>query len=430
MSTDLRDRLRQLNIHKGAAHVVTKPKRQSHLEALIEGETIETDYGPTFIHTERYAPDHVHGLRPLGELLDLSGAVAARLAGLPSPEEGRGAGGEGFNLRKTVFIDTETTGLSGGTGTLAFVVGVGAFDSANHFNVRQYFLRNPNEEGALLLHLSETLDQYDSVVSFNGRGFDLPLLKTRFTLAKMRPKILTAPHLDLLPPARRVWKGRYESCSLSTLEYRVLNVQREQADVSGALIPQMYFDYIRSGDASEMPRVMYHNALDILSMVSLSAHLIQLFAQATDSIEDPSDSFALGKWAADRGELDQAEIHLRQAIDRADDLRIKNEARSRLAAIYKQLDRRAEAIVLWQKLAQQPAAQHIDLSIAACIELAKHYEWHARDLKHALKWTQRGLKLAEDLQNRFEREALNGELRHRLARLDEKTTKPPKHKDK
>jgi hypothetical protein len=417
MSTDLRDRLRQLGVHKDAAKIVTKPKRKSQLESLIDGETIETDYGPTFIHTERYAPDHVHGLRPLGELLDLPGSIAAHLAGIDLDE---------FDLRKTVFIDTETTGLSGGTGTLAFVVGVGAFDAADHFNVRQYFLRNPNEEGAMLLHLSEALDQYDSVVSFNGRGFDLPLLQTRFTLARLRPKILTAPHLDLLPPARRVWKGRYESCSLSTLEYRVLQVQREQADVSGALIPQMYFDYQRSGDASEMPRVMYHNALDILSMVSLSTHLIQLFSQSTESIEDPSDLFALGKWAADRGEIDRAEIHLRQAIDRADDLKIKNEARSRLAAIYKQLDQRDQAIELWRELAQQPASHRIDLAIAACIELAKHYEWHEIDLKRALKWTKCSLKLAED----FPDQMLRQELRHRLERLENKTAKTPSCKEK
>ncbi|HZY45310.1 MAG TPA: ribonuclease H-like domain-containing protein [Anaerolineae bacterium] len=410
MSTDLRDRLRRLGVHKGAANVTPKPKRKSHLESLITGEVIETDYGPTFIHTERYAPDHVHGLRPLRELLDLPGSIAARLAGL-DPEE--------MNLRRTVFIDTETTGLSGGTGTLAFVVGVGMFDDEDRFKLHQYFLRNPNEEAAMLLHLSETLDQYTSLVSFNGRGFDLPLLQTRFTLARMRPKILTAPHLDLLPPARRVWKGRYESCSLSTLEYHVLQVQREQADVSGALIPQMYFDYQRSGDASEMPRVMYHNALDILSMVSLSTHLIQLLARSTEAIEDSADLFALGKWAADRGELDRAELLLRQAIDRSDDLKIKNEARSRLASIYKQLDRRDQAIEVWQELAQHPASHRIDLSITACIELAKHFEWQAIDLKRAIKWTQRGLKLAED----FPDQLLLQELRHRSDRLERKLQK-------
>ncbi len=411
MSTDLRDRLRQLGVHKGAAKVNLKPKRKSHLESLIEGEVIETNYGPTFIHTERYTPDHVHGLRPLRELLDLPGSIAAQLAGIDLEE---------FNLRKTVFIDTETTGLSGGTGTLAFVVGVGAFDEADHFNVRQYFLRNPSEEPAMLWHLSDVLDQYDSVVTFNGRGFDLPILQTRFTLARMRPKILTAPHLDLLPPARRVWKGRYESCSLSTLEYRVLQVQRDQTDVSGALIPQMYFDYQRSGDASEMPRVMYHNALDILSMVSLSTHLIQLFAQSTESIEDPIDLLALGKWAADRGEIDRAEVQLRQAIDRSDNLKIKNEARSRLAALYKTQDHRSAAIELWQELALQPSALILPSSIDACIDLAKHYEWHELDLKRAIKWTKRSLKLTKDLQSGFVREALLAELTHRLQRLEDK----------
>lgn len=419
MSTDLRDKLRQLGVHKGAAKIVSKPKRQSHLESLIEGETIETDYGPTFVHAESYAPDHIHGLHLIGDLLTLPGTLAAQLAGLQSPTV-KTPGSQIFDMRKTVFLDTETTGLSGGTGTLAFLVGIGMFDQHDHLQLHQYFLRNPNEEQAMLLHLAETLDQYESIVSFNGRGFDVPLLRTRFTLARLHPKILTAPHLDLLPPARRMWKGRYESCRLSTLEYRVLQVQREQADVSGALIPQMYFDYLSSGDASEMPRVMYHNALDILSMVSLSTHLMQLLAQDTREIQDPSDQLALAKWHADRGEIERAEIAFEQTIEHAADLKIKAEAQARLAAIYKQLDRRDHAIELWQALALHPSAHSLYHSIDACLELAKQYEWQARDLKHALKWTKRGMKLAEDLPGGFIQEELIAAITHRLRRLEKK----------
>jgi uncharacterized protein YprB with RNaseH-like and TPR domain len=411
MSSDLRDRLRKLNVHKGAAHIVKtpKPKRRRGLETLIDGEVIETDYGPTFVHTERYAPNYMHGARPLGELFTQSRSVAAQLVGLDDE----------VDLRRAAFIDTETTGLAGGTGTLAFLVGAGTFDEDGTFVVRQYFLRSPDEEPALLLHLAETLDQCDAIVSFNGRGFDLPLLQTRFTLVRLFPNILTAPHLDLLTPARRLWRGRLESCSLSSLEENVLNVQRDQADISGAFIPDMYFDYLRSGDASEMPRVLYHNVIDILSMVTLATQLIQLFDRAQPTERTAGDLYALGKWHADHAEQDQAETYLRQAIDLADDPETHHAAALRLATLFKQLQRRTEAVPLWEAVTDQPEISAID----ACVELAKHFEWHARDLPHALHWTQHALKLADDLPGGFVRDEVRASLDHRLKRLAKKLTK-------
>jgi len=408
--SDLRDRLRKLGVHKGAAHIAAtpKPKRRRGIESLIDGDVIETDYGPTFVHIERYAPDHIHGKFALGEALSQSQAVAAELAGLD--------GSEGLDLRRAAFIDTETTGLVGGTGTFAFLVGVGTFDDDDHFVLRQYFLRSPDEEPAMLLHIAETLDHCDAIVSFNGRGFDLPLLTTRFTLIRLFPRILTAPHLDLLTPSRRMWRGRLESCSLSSLEDHVLDVRRDQADISGAFIPDMYFDYLRSGDASEMPRVMYHNVFDILSMVTLSTQLIQLFDRAQTAHRNAGDLYALGKWHADHDQHDQAEIYLQQAIDLADDPETHHAAALRLAMLYKQLERRADAVPLWEAVTDQPEISAID----ACVELAKHFEWHARDLPHAVHWTQHALKLADELPLGFVRDEVKTGLEHRLQRLAKK----------
>src|SRR5512135_2160551 len=299
MPDDFRNRLRKLGVHKGARHVTPRPqpKRSTGIEALIDGEIVETDYGPLFVHLERYAPDYVHGAYPLGELLNQSRQVAGRLAAQPARDD------EEIDLSKTVFIDTETTGLAGGTGTLAFLIGAGAFEDDGSFVVRQFFLRSPAEEPAALLYLSEWLDQFESIVSFNGRGFDLPILQTRFTLQRLRPRILNAPHLDLLTPARRVWRGRLESCSLKSLEYYVLDVHRDQTDIDGALIPQLYIDYQHTGDASEMPRVLYHNAYDILSMVTLATRLIQIFDEDRVVTLTTADLYALGKWHADRAEI-------------------------------------------------------------------------------------------------------------------------------
>jgi len=402
---DLRDRLRKLNIQKGARNITPKPKlkRSFGIESLIDGEIIETDYGPAFVHVEHYAPDHVHGAYPLGDLLSQSRNVAGRLANLDKE----------IDFKRAAFIDTETTGLVGGTGTLAFLIGVGTFEDDASFTLRQFFLRSPAEEPAALLHLAAWLDQFEAIVSFNGRGFDMPLLQTRFILHRLRPAILSAPNLDLLTPARRVWRGRLESCSLKSLEYHILDVRRDQDDIDGSLIPEIYFDYVRSGDAREMPRVMYHNAFDILSMVTLATRLIQIFDEDHTTALTAADWYSLGKWHADRAEHDQAERYLRQAVEDLADALTRQQAAMRLSLLYKQLDRCSEAIGLWETVAQSDAAS----SLEACIELAKYYEWHAVDVERALHWTDHALALSASVPDRITRGELTAELEHRRARL-------------
>ena len=144
--------------------------------------------------------------------------------------------------------------------------------------LRQYFLRDPGEEDALLNQLVEDLAAATGWVTFNGRAFDLPILETRLTLNRQRGALGQRPNLDLLPLARRLYRRRLPSCALGDLEKHVIGLQREQDDVPGALIPQMYIDYLRTRDPSEMRRVIYHNAMDILSMATLGAHLLEAFA--------------------------------------------------------------------------------------------------------------------------------------------------------
>ena len=414
MPDDLRNRLKKLGIQKGARHVTPRPRarRSTAIESLIDGEIIETDYGPCFVHLERYAPDHVHGAYAVSELLRQSKWVAGRLAN--DDEE--------IDLAKTVFIDTETTGLAGGTGTLAFLIGAGAFEEDGSFVVRQFFLRSPAEEPAVLLYLAEWLDQFEAIVSFNGRGFDLPILQTRFTLHRLRPQILRVPHLDLLTPARRIWRGRLESCSLKSLEYRVLGIHRDQIDIDGALIPQLYIDYVRTGDASEMPRILYHNAYDIVSMVTLATDLIQIFDEERSSPLAAAELFALGKWHADREEYAQAERYLQWALADLSDAVTRHQASVRLGQLYKQLDRRADAIGLWEAVTQ--AAQLDALSaVEACLELAKYYEWHAIDLQLALTWTEQALTIAASLPDRLIRTEVLSEVKHRRQRLRRKVNR-------
>ena len=178
---------------------------------------------------------------------------------------------------QVAFIDTETTGLSLGAGTYTFLIGVGTFED-EAFVVRQFFMRNPAEERAQLHLVEEALTRCTGIVSFNGRGFDMPLINNRFVLAAMPLPLFGAPHLDLLPPARRLWKARWGSCSLGNLERNVLEFQRTAEDVPGYLIPDIYRQYYLTGVATEMlAHVFYHNLEDIASMVVLGARMARFF---------------------------------------------------------------------------------------------------------------------------------------------------------
>jgi tetratricopeptide (TPR) repeat protein len=198
-----------------------------------------------------------------------------------------------------------------------------------------------------------------------------------------------------------------------------LDIHRDQIDIEGSLIPQLYIDYVRTGDAGEMPRILYHNAYDIVSMVTLATRLIQIFDDDRTTTLTAADLYALGKWHADHDEHDRAERYLRQALEDLSDALVVQQASLRLGLLYKQLDRRADAIGLWEAVAQ--ASQMDDLSsIEACIELAKYYEWHAIDLAQALAWTERALTLAASLSDRFTRNQVLPEVEHRRQRLRRK----------
>lgn len=237
---------------------------------LAGGQEEATPFGPCYLIERRYPLDHQHGPWPLGALTtvapDLLAALGgdARLGSLPH--------------ERLVLLDTETTGLAGGTGTYVFLVGLGfltADTAGPAFVVRQYFLRELREERALLHALGATLARFGALVTFNGKSFDWPLLATRYTLARQTLPVAAWPHLDLLHPARRVWKHRLPSCSLGALEAAILGVRRVN-DVPGALIPDLYFRYLRDGDPRPLLPVLAHNEADIVSLAALLIHLGQL----------------------------------------------------------------------------------------------------------------------------------------------------------
>ncbi len=412
MTGDLRDKLRQLGVTKGTARLrptTSPPRHDRSIEALVDGQEIESAMGRTFLVQERYALDHVHGAMTLASFLNHPADLAAQLCHDPRLAQA--------DLGRAAFLDTETTGLAGGTGTLVFLVGVGTFEGEERkaFHLRQFFLREPDEETAMLAALDEVMQERQAVVTFNGRGFDLPLLQARYTLARMRPRWLALPHLDLLPPARRVWRDRLPSCSLWSLEGQILGVQRTQDDVPGFLIPQMYVSYLNTGDATEMQRVLYHNQQDVLSMVTLAAHLCRMFGDPLEAALDPTDLVSLGKWYDDLGLVEQAERAFRAALERETPAEPRTLALTRLGFLLKRQERRQEALEVWRQLAESE-----DSAVTAHVELAKHYEWYAGDLDQARVWTETALQVVAAWAPGYARDRADEDLSHRLQRLRRK----------
>ncbi|HEX9115998.1 MAG TPA: ribonuclease H-like domain-containing protein [Anaerolineae bacterium] len=410
-------KLRSLGVRRGAAGLarpVPEPITDAGLSFELPGEAIETPFGPAWVRTAAY---------PLAERPDLAAVLAvgpAALAGL-----GRDDSLLALDPGRAAYVDTETTGLSLGTGTYTFLIGIGRYeelaDGRPAFVVHQYLMRNPGEERGQLHLVEEALAGCTGLVTFNGRAFDLPLLQNRFMLAYLPPPLPGAPHLDLLPPARRIWRARLHSCSLGDLERQVLGLQRSAADVPGWMIPGIYRDFYNSPSAANlelMGRVFYHNLEDITSMAILAGRMAGFFA-APDPAAWPPDVHPLERASLARcyqalAWNEAAEAAYLSALDGplADGERV--EVFRSLSLWFKRTGRRAEAAALWETwIGTIPGDDLLPF-----VELAKHHEWHTGDLAAARGWTAWALRLVDQssVPDAWEREAL----RRRLDRLEQK----------
>jgi hypothetical protein len=265
--------------------------------------------------------------------------------------------------------------------------------------------------------LAQLLSEFEAIVSFNGRAFDVPIIENRFILARIPPPTASLSHLDLLQPARRLWRHQLPSCRLGVIEQEVLGVLREQADVPGGEIPTLYRDYLRTGDAREMQRVLYHNAVDILSLVTLAVKLCHAFANPWDEEKlSGAEFYGLGRWYAREDQREETERAYRAALAQADlSPELREKTLRDLAYLLKRADRKGEAFAYWQQL----ALETVDDALPH-IELAKYFEWDVKDLALAAGWTLAALGLAEGWPAGLCRDDMLAELRHRLERLERK----------
>ncbi|MGB7538566.1 MAG: ribonuclease H-like domain-containing protein [Anaerolineales bacterium] len=400
--TALRARLRQAGL-KPASSLAPPVRKQPAIPVDWPGREIVTPAGSFMLAEYRYAADWRHGGRALAKLLETS--PLPNFPDVPldtSPAD-------------MIFMDTETTGLAGGAGTLAFLVGTGSY-TAEGFVLRQYFLPDPSGEAAMLETSLDEMESHKALVTFNGRAFDVPILQARSALRLRRLDALTGiAQFDLLIHARRLWKSRLESCALRNLETNLLDVRRSSEDVPSGLIPYLYREYLQTNDPNLMAGVLYHNAQDILSMAVLAAEVADRYRRAPDEFEDPQDALAMGFIYRGMGRRTLAEQSFRAALqaDLAGQDRVR--ALEGLANLMKAGGGFERAAELWE--AWHATAPGDPLP---CIELAKYFEWRKRDLKQAVQWTECALSASERIPAAGRRRELERAVAHRMQRLEKK----------
>src|SRR5271157_43772 len=257
------------------------------------------------------------------------------------------------NTEKWLFLDTETTGLAGGTGTYAFLVGLAWWD-AGGLQVEQLFLRDFSEEHSLLQELAARLAERPVLVTFNGKSFDWPLLENRFTMTRAIRVPSLAAHLDLLHPARALWKLRLGSVRLVELERHVLDAARlgwhREDDVSSALIPQYYFDYLRGGSAKPLAGVVKHNQMDLRGLAALFGKINSLLdeREVSHHLADSLDLFGLSRYLNRRGEKERAHAMCAQALGAGLPAEFRPQATRELAIMARRRGDVERAASLWQ----------------------------------------------------------------------------------
>ena len=346
------------------------PPRRMPGEEFLPGEEIETAHGRHF-ETERLWEHHRHhGSADIGALASLPHDLLATLGEMPSSAPENWA-----------FLDTETTGLSGSIGTCAFLVGVGRITKEG-FRVRQFFMRGYGEEASLLDSLARHLKNFQVLITYNGAAFDQPLLESRYRLNRAPSPFARLPHLDLLHGARRLWKLRFDSCRLVDLENQVLGFER-QGDIPGAMIPYVYFEYLRTKWIERLVPVFHHNQLDILTLACLTGIVPNAFNDAA-SCTNAAELTGIARWLKQTGDTDRALPLFKRAVESGlpDDLLFRT-----LWDIAK-LDP-AAAKEIWTDL----AASRNPYRVKALTELAKHAEHTEQNHSAALQFTRDALAL-------------------------------------
>lgn len=341
-------------------------EKDRELLEVLDADIVSTPLGKHVIIEKIFDKGFKHGDIVLDSVFDIS----QKAFGLIAKDEVF----ENFDIRDTIFIDTETTGLAGGTGTYAFLIGVGFFTEQN-FKIIQFLMRDFDEEASLLYNLKDILERFKCIVSFNGKAFDMPLLCTRFLMNNIKKFKNDFLHLDLLFAARRIYKERLQCLSLSSLEKNIIGIERYN-DIPGSEIPSIYFKYLQEKEPASLKPIIYHNKIDILSLVTL------LFILA-DGVANPfhsknikkEDYYCLARIYEDMGDISKSIECYKKAMETYN---IREKACTKLSLLYKRLGYWEKAEELWIQMAKNNINK-----IFSLVELAKYYEHKVKNFQKA-----------------------------------------------
>jgi hypothetical protein len=312
------------------------------------------------------------------------------------------------------FLDTETTGLARGTGTLAFLIGIGVWDGAS-LMLHLVFIQDPAQEAVALQYVADVLESATGLVTFNGCGFDVPILESRFILNRLPPLWSSMPHLDLLSTARSLWRDHLSSRRLVVLEEEILEITRDEEDVPSWLIPTLYRQYLLEGETSEMARVFYHNRVDVLSLAALLIHVSRLVETPERLTPAAAEWVGLGR-IYQKAECQAEALAAWERAVSGEDGELEPDTATRvwreIGLYYKRDANWSRALEIWQTWAAQ-----LPWDIEPFVECAKYYEWKARDCAAALAETERALHRAQAYPKGRQRLRWLTALQHRRERL-------------
>jgi uncharacterized protein YprB with RNaseH-like and TPR domain len=401
----LSDKLKALGVNIGAEGLKHREKPPSHpIESVVAGKEINTPFGEAYVIEEVYEYDPRAEDTPL--LFQASLEKVSRWIGDQNLTK--------FNPQSISFIDTETSGLAGGTGTYAFLIGIGEFTKQG-FKLSQFFMRDPYEEPAQLAAVLGALSNTEVLVTYNGKSFDVPLLNTRFITNGEPPPLKSQSHIDLLHLARRIWRDRLPSRTLGSIEENILGLQRTGEDIPGWMVPTIYFDYIKTGDARPIKGVLYHNAMDILSLATLLNHISGIMDDPYGGlVEEGIDLISIGRIYEDMGEIDAAAKCFALGLEFNLPLNIRKKAIFRWSIMEKRRNNYDQSLQLWQNAAQ-------DEELYAYEELAKVFEHKFKDFSQAIYWTELAISTLDSSGfSQLERSLWVPKFEHRLNRLKRK----------
>ena len=347
---------------------------------MLDGAEVQTEHGSHFESTRLWGNHQRHGSVYVSDLQEL-------------PSDALAAISEGqllrFDPRRVAYLDTETTGLAGGSGTYAFLIGVGAL-TGDGFELKHFFMRDYAEESSQLSALSTHLKQFDVLITYNGRSFDQPLLETRYRMSRMVPPFARMFHFDLLYGARRLYKLAFDSCRLVELENQILGVERID-DVPGSMIPHLYFEFLRTKSAHRMWGIFEHNSFDILTLACLTGIIPRAFHAPLDvPLHRGAEMVGLARWLRAAGRAEEAVVLLRRALAKGLPDALAWRTLWDCGLLEKKTGNEAGALALFTELTTAKNPHQAE----AFEELAKYYEHTGKNYALALDMTEAAQRLA------------------------------------